>query len=1023
MQLLHLFYSTQHGFNNHGTLNFWVESSQASKSLSYSYQIRKELLLDLANELFCPDSALSVDTCAINIPCNKSGNPIPSPIIANINNISDRQIVSFKPFKIHVVKLANSIPNLKQLHFKSHYFEKNRQLAADAHFWVNITNNVCGGIKKNQYIPELVAEDAKETKYHTRWGLISSEFHETIRKQVDIMPYSAFFCKSLDYDRRGVIEHYANNVLNQLIKHTPITNRLHKLVEGTFVDDALTLSTSNQNEGAWKQWKLWRNNLSYDQFGSPFQLCFRLNAARDERGDDWSLEILMQSKDQPSFMVNASEYWKTQKQKQAIYNKMFGTSAQKTLLLQLGYASRVLPLIEMFFQFQMSRELLPISTELAFQFLKEDAWALKASGYKIIIPSWWTAKGRLRAKVKLQAKSKSNSEGDSPNSYFDRSGLVQFNYKLAIGEHQVSAAEWEALIGSSSDLIFFRGEWVELDMKEMQKIQSLVEQANSQSDIGTIKDLLIKAADDELYDVELDDQIQKTLDQLTGKSKLIMLKAPSSLKATLRPYQLRGLSWMAFLEKIGLAPCLADDMGLGKTMQVISLLLAQPGSCAALLVAPTSVIGNWEREVKKFAPTLKTMIHHGATRSNQDQLAKALNEVDIVITSFALCRKDQAIFQSQNWSRVIVDEAQNIKNPSAAQTKAICKLNASSRIALTGTPIENRLTDLWSIFHYLNPGYLGTKSYFKRAFEFPVQRDNNPYRTKMLKGLVEPLILRRLKTDKNIIKDLPDKIEQKVYCQLTKEQAAIYQNIVDDVKAKMAQVETKQDERALVLSSLLRLKQTCNHPAQVLQDGSEFSIGRSMKLKRTVDLVTEIMAANESVLIFSQFTEICEQLEAFLRTKCAYNTFYLHGGTSRTKRESMIQEFQRNESPPAIFILSLKAGGVGITLTKANHVIHFDRWWNPAVENQATDRAYRIGQEKTVFAHKFVTTGTLEERIDQMIDDKQKVSDMIVGNDESWLSKLDSKSFLDLIKLSQDEISRDNQELEEAENEVALYDE
>ena len=353
----------------------------------------------------------------------------------------------------------------------------------------------------------------------------------------------------------------------------------------------------------------------------------------------------------------------------------------------------------------------------------------------------------------------------------------------------------------------------------------------------------------------------------------------------------------------------------------------------------------------------------------------------------------------------------------------ICKINASSRIALTGTPIENRLTDLWSIFHFLNPGYLGTKAFFKRSFEYPVQRDKDSRQTSILKSLVEPFILRRLKTDKTIIKDLPDKIEKKIYCQLTKEQAAIYQNIVNEVDKKIKKAETLQDERAIILSTLLKLKQTCNHPAQVLQDGSEFSVSRSMKLKQMTDIVNEVAVSGESILIFSQFTEICEHLNDYLQTKLGYNTYYLHGGTSRKKREDMINAFQAEDAPPSIFILSLKAGGVGITLTKANHVIHFDRWWNPAVENQATDRAYRIGQNKTVFAYKFVTTGTIEERIDKMLEDKQKVSDMIVGNDETWLSKLDSKSFMDLIKLSQTEIISDTEELEAAEEEAELYDE
>ena len=342
-----------------------------------------------------------------------------------------------------------------------------------------------------------------------------------------------------------------------------------------------------------------------------------------------------------------------------------------------------------------------------------------------------------------------------------------------------------------------------------------------------------------------------------------------------------------------------------------------------------------------------------------------------------------------------MDEAQNIKNPTSSQTKALCSLKSDSRIALTGTPIENRLMDLWSIFHFLNPNYLGAKSYFRKNFELPIQKDNNEIQTKILKKMVEPFILRRVKTDKNIIKDLPEKIEQKVYCQLTKEQATIYQAIVNETTEKLQSASSKE-KNAIFVTSLLRLKQACNHAAQALQDGSEFCASRSIKLERLVDMTKEIMANGESLLIFSQFKEICDALNKLLKTKLGFNTFYIHGGTSRTNREKMIEEFQNPNFPASIFVLSLKAGGVGITLTKANHVIHFDRWWNPAVENQATDRAYRIGQKKTVFAHKYITLGTIEEKIDLMLSDKQKMSDMIVGSDESWLGKLE------LIKLQSD---------------------
>jgi len=702
-------------------------------------------------------------------------------------------------------------------------------------------------------------------------------------------------------------------------------------------------------------------------------------------------------------MINLAEFWQDKSTKQAFFKKMLGTTIERNLLLQLGYACRIYPLLEQVFEHNMQRKLITITTDQAFDFLKEDAWALHACGYKISVPSWWTASGRLKAKIKMRG-SKKLSTTESPDnspaaSYLSQEGLIDFNYRYAIGDHQVSRDEWQQLIDSKSALVYFRGQWMQLDPAEMAKMQKLIESSQQDKNSGDLQDLLLMAANEDQYSIELDDSINEMLLSLKNTDKLALITPPENLKANLRPYQIRGLSWLSYLEKLGMNPCLADDMGLGKTMQVIALLLTAPQKQAALLIAPTSVIGNWYKELEKFAPSIKATIHHGSKRTKEAEFSQIMADNDLVITSYGLIRKDKALFKSTSWSRLIIDEAQNIKNPAAAQTKIISSIRANSRIALTGTPIENRLMDLWSIFNFLNPGILGSRSAFRREFEIPVQRNNDISKTKMLKNLVEPFILRRLKTDKNIIQDLPDKIEQKVYCELTTEQASLYQSIVNEVEQNINQTQETSEHKMIFLSALLRLKQCCNHPAQLLQDGSEFSLERSIKLQRLTELAGEAINNGESLLIFSQFKEICTALQNLLKTQLGFNTHYLHGGTSRNKREQMIEQFQTPSSPPSIFILSLKAGGVGITLTKANHVIHFDRWWNPAVENQATDRAYRIGQQKTVFAHKFITLGTVEEKIDQMLEDKQKVADSIVGNDESWLSTLNAKSFLNLIRL------------------------
>jgi SNF2 family DNA or RNA helicase len=412
------------------------------------------------------------------------------------------------------------------------------------------------------------------------------------------------------------------------------------------------------------------------------------------------------------------------------------------------------------------------------------------------------------------------------------------------------------------------------------------------------------------------------------------------------------------MEQLGLNPCLADDMGLGKTIQVIALI-ANCKNGKNLLVVPTSVIGNWEREFAKFAPTVKVGTYYSGNKDND-----VFEKSDVVLTTFNIIRKHYKLFNEIKWHRIIVDEAQNIKNPAAKQSKALFAMKSKYQIALTGTPIENSVVDLWSIFNFLNKNYLGEIKRFKKAFH------NKPNNRPQLKRLVEPFILRRLKTDKSIIAELPDKIEQNIYCQLTKEQASLYQAVVNQLGKNMESGELKNSD---MLSSLTRLKQICNHPAQYLQDNSEFAAQRSLKLQRLISIVDEALENNESVLIFSQYKEICIAINKLLAAK--YNTYLLHGSTGRSARDNMINEFQDIHTPPSIFTLSLKAGGVGITLTKASQVIHFDRWWNPAVENQATDRAFRIGQQKKVLVHKFITQGTLEEKIDQMITDKSSLSE------------------------------------------------
>ncbi len=491
---------------------------------------------------------------------------------------------------------------------------------------------------------------------------------------------------------------------------------------------------------------------------------------------------------------------------------------------------------------------------------------------------------------------------------------------------------------------------------------------------------------------------------------------------------------LAFFRRFGLGAVLADDMGLGKTIQALSLLTYEKDSLGklpgpVLLVCPTSVVTNWEREATRFTPGLKVLVHQGPERLRNSEFQHAARESDLVVTSYALLRMDAELMQSLHWYGVILDEAQNIKNPAAKQTQAARKLEANFRFALTGTPVENRLSELWSIMQFLNPGFLGGQEAFRREFAVPIERFGDPDATERLRRLVSPFILRRVKSDPRVIQDLPDKIEMKDYCSLTEEQATLYEAVVKDTLKKVAESDGIE-RRGQVLTMLMQLKQVCNHPAQYLHqisppksvaaemglspeesfmleinaaptrggDGREM-MRRSGKLTRLGEMLEEIIAAGDHALIFTQFAEMGKLLAEVLPQMTGSPVLFLHGGTPPRVRDQMVRRFQEDENAPQVFILSLKAGGTGLNLTRASHVIHFDRWWNPAVEDQATDRTYRIGQAQNVQVHKFITTGTVEERIDEMIESKKGLAEAIIGGGEQWLTELSTDELKELVAL------------------------
>ena len=571
-------------------------------------------------------------------------------------------------------------------------------------------------------------------------------------------------------------------------------------------------------------------------------------------------------------------------------------------------------------------------------------------------------------------------------------------------------AELRRLAKLKAPLVRVRGQWVELRPDEVDKLIAFLGPRRPRTARSmTVSEVLrvasgtqVSAAGVPVLGVEADGLLGALLRGELEES-LDVRGTPDGFSGALRPYQQRGVAWLDLLERTGLGACLADDMGLGKTAMVLALLqaehVASPGkSGPTLVVCPTSVVGNWEREAERFTPDLAVYVHHGAARARADAFAKQAAGADVVITSYALVDRDKAALSKATWGRIVLDEAQNVKNPEAKQTKAVRALRAARRLALTGTPVENHLGELWSIMEILNPGLLGSASAFREHFSIPIERYSEEDAAEKLRTLTRPFVLRRLKTDRSIITDLPDKMEMKILCNLTREQATLYQAVVDEMLRRIEETEGIE-RKGLVLATMLRLKQVCNHPAQYLGDGSVLG-GRSGKLERTVEILDEVRQGGERALVFTQFAEMGTMLRDHLQQRLGCRVSFLHGGVVRTRRDAMVREFQEETGDVPVMVLSLKAGGTGLNLTAANHVVHFDRWWNPAVENQATDRAFRIGQRRNVQVRKLVCTGTLEDRIDQMIEAKRELADRIVGTGEGWLTELSTAELADAFRLS-----------------------
>lgn len=747
----------------------------------------------------------------------------------------------------------------------------------------------------------------------------------------------------------------------------------------------------------------WTAPLQNRRGESLFRTCLCLHSPAPNQ-KEWRLEYFLQAVDDDNFLVDAPTIWNNPVER-FVYRGRTIVQPQETFLMGLGLASRLYASIEPSLQ-EPCPQFCTLTPIQAYEFLKTAAWRLQDSGLGVVVPPSLASQGGWanRLGLKIQAETAKLKK----NERLGLQSLLKFRWELTIGGQSLSKEEFDRLVALNTPLVEINGEWVELRPQDIRAAQNFFASRKDQPALSLEDALRISTGDTQMIEklpvvsFEASGALEELINTLSGRRTLEVIAAPKEFRGELRPYQARGVGWLTFLEQWSLGACLADDMGLGKTIQLIAFLLHLQEQEAlenpTLLVCPTSVLGNWEREVKKFGPTLKAMQYHGDSRPKGKDFAKAVKGKDLVITSYALIQRDLKDLQTVTWQGIVLDEAQNIKNPEAKQSQAARQIEAQFRIALTGTPVENRLSELWSILDFLNPGYLGPKNFFQRRFATPIERYGDTASLKTLKSLVQPFILRRLKTDKEIIQDLPEKQEMAVFCGLSAEQASLYQHTVEK---SLQEIEASDgiQRKGIILALLTKLKQICNHPAQFLKEEALGEDTRSGKLKRLEEMLEEVMAEGDRALIFTQFAEWGKLLQAYLERQLGREVLFLYGSTSKKQREEMVDRFQHDPQGPRLFILSLKAGGVGLNLTRANHVFHFDRWWNPAVENQATDRVFRIGQTRNVQVHKFVCSGTLEEKIHDLIESKKALAEQVVGAGENWLTELNTDQLRDLLLL------------------------
>lgn len=939
--------------------------------------------------------------------------------------------LSIEPFEIAVIHLeyGDALDILCRC-ANTRTLGKGVVIGEDLLFWADVMRAAGALVSKQRFLPCLIEEKAT---YCARWKpMLEAEERRQIDAFAEAMPH---VCRAFSRSRNEIpetsaasaVEEFITKIADQIIRSACVAKADKSLMPGSCDEHKMKrgsgrIYSENSVHDVWLDALLSENPLmecdkealkklasdinSWQKplrtiLEAPLRLCFKVEEPKNSKSETWRVAYMLQDLDDFRLLIPLREVWCHSGKKESVLDR-YSFDVREYVFTALGHASRICSHVE-----ESLKAKNPTGYETdsfgAYRFLSETSGDLEQTGFSVIAPSWWAGKGTVKS---LNVRANVRSPDMKGRSCLKVDDIVSFEWEAALGDKKMTLKELKALAGGKTPLVRMRGEWVHVNPEEIQLAAERLESRADSAPLAAVVRMSVGTSfGNSLFpikEVSATGCVSDILDRLTGQRPFELLETPEGFAGELRSYQVKGFSWLFFLKEIGFGACLADDMGLGKSVQVLALIQKEwsRSKKPVLIICPKSAIANWQREASKFTPELPVLIYNGTDRKTGEPFEQKAGSAAIVISSYSLLSRDIEILKSLEWSGAILDEARNIKNSETAHWKCARLIKSDYRIALTGMPVENNINDLWSIMEYLNPGFLGDQTSFRRDFFIPIHAGLDKAASDRLKSIVGPFIMRRSKNDRSIIKENPQIMEMKVYCSLTKEQASLYIAVLSDLSSAIEK-SRGSERKGLILATLMRLKQICNHPRELLRDNSQVS-GRSGKLLRLTDMLEEVIEAGERALVFTQFAETGEMIKSHCQEIYGCEVMFLHGKMPLKKREEMINRFQALPDAPSIFVFSSKEGEASMNLTSVNHVFHFDRWRNGAIENHAVDRAYGIDQKRNLQIYKLICAGTLEDKIDIMTELKKGDSGLVADSGEGWVAKLSNEELEDMLSLDKE---------------------